>query len=126
MFETIRFQNQKLFLIDKHLSRLRTGLETIKINYNFSDELIISILNGIISKNEIQDGLIRLMVTRGELEGEPWNYAGPICIYASIRPISPMSNTPEKVVYFNESDYPIIRFNPAIKFFFKWLKFLFI
>ena len=115
LFETIRFQNKKLFLIDKHLARLKNGLETIKIKSDFSDEEIKSILNEIIDKNDINDGLIRLMITRGELEGEPWNYSGPVCIYVSIRPISPMSNSPVKVVYFNESDYPIIRFTPAIK-----------
>ena len=115
LFETIRFQNKKLFLIDKHLARLKNGLETIKIKSDFSDEEIKSILNEIIDKNNINDGLIRLMITRGELEGEPWNYSGPVCIYVSIRPISPMSNSPVKVIYFNESDYPIIRFTPAIK-----------
>ena len=31
LFETIRFQNKNLFLIDKHLSRLKSGLKTIKI-----------------------------------------------------------------------------------------------
>ena len=115
LFETIRFQNKKLFLINKHLARLKNGLETIKIKSDFSDEEIKSILNKIINKNNINNGLIRLMITRGELEGEPWNYSGPICIYASIRPISPMSSSPVKVVYFYESNYPIIRYTPAIK-----------
>lgn len=115
LFETIRFQNKNLFLIDKHLSRLKNGLETIKINSHYSNNELIEILNQIIHKNEIDNGLIRLMITRGKLEGEPWNYEGPVCLYASIRPISKMSNSPVKVVLFNEEDYPIIRFSPAIK-----------
>lgn len=115
LFETIRFQNKNLFLIDKHLSRLKNGLETIKINSHYSNNELIEILNQIIKKNEIENGLIRLMITRGELEGEPWNYEGPVCLYVSIRPISKMSNSPVKVVLFNEKDYPIIRFSPAIK-----------
>jgi len=115
LFETIRFQNKNLFLIDKHLSRLKSGLETIKIDSQYSKNELIKILNQIIQKNDFDNGLIRLMITRGELEGEPWNYKGPECLYASIRPISKMSNSPVKVVLFNEEDYPIIRFTPAIK-----------
>lgn len=115
LFETIRFQNKNLFLIDKHLSRLKRGLETIKIDSQYSKNKLIKILNQIIQKNDFDNGLIRLMITRGELEGEPWNYKGPVCLYASIRPISKMSNSPVKVVLFNEEDYPIIRFSPAIK-----------
>ena len=115
LFETIRFQNKNLFLIDKHLSRLKSGLKTIKIDSQYSKNELIKILNQIIQKNDFDNGLIRLMITRGELEGEPWNYKGPECLYASIRPISKMSNSPVKVVLFNEEDYPIIRFSPAIK-----------
>ena len=115
LFETIRFQNKTLFLIEKHLTRLKNGLDTIKIDVNISNEFLIDILNKLISKNDFQDGLIRLMITRGELEGEPWKYEGPACLYISIRPLSSISNSPVKVIYFNETDYPIIRFTPAIK-----------
>ncbi len=115
LFETIRFQNKKLFLLDKHLSRLKSGLKTIKINVEYSDSDLFTILNEIINKNNFDNGLIRLMITRGELEGEPWKYNGPTCLYISIRPIAEKSDIPVKVVYFNESDYPIIRFSPALK-----------
>tara|TARA_S200000501_G_scaffold378919_1_gene444988 strand:+ start:5618 stop:6472 length:855 start_codon:yes stop_codon:yes gene_type:complete len=115
LFETIRFQNKKLFLINKHFSRLKNGLKIIKIKSHIKDEQLEAILNKIIKKNEFSNGLIRLMITRGELEGKPWNYSGPICIYASIRPISPISDLPVKVIYFKEDNYPIIRYKPAIK-----------
>ena len=115
LFETIRFQNKKLFLLDKHLARLNSGLKTIKINIEYSNSDLYTILNEIINKNNFENGLIRLIITRGELEGEPWKYNGPTCLYISIRPIAEKSDIPVKVVYFNESDYPIIRFTPAIK-----------
>ena len=44
LFETIRFQNKKLFLIDKHLSRLKLGLKAIKIKVNYSDVELTKIL----------------------------------------------------------------------------------
>ena len=115
LFETIRFQNRKLFLIEKHLARLSLGLKTIKIKADYSDSKLLKILKELIQKNDIENGLIRLMITRGKLEGEPWKYNGPTCLYISIRLISHISDSPVKVVYFNESDYPIIRFTPAIK-----------
>ena len=115
LFETIRFQNRKLFLIDKHLSRLKLGLKAIKIKTIYSDSELIEILKELIIKNEMDNGLIRLMITRGILEGEPWKFNGPTCLYVTIRPITYVNSSPVKIVYFNESEYPIIRFNPALK-----------
>ena len=36
LFETIRFQNKKLFLVKKHLERLKKGLNTIKIKIDIT------------------------------------------------------------------------------------------
>ena len=50
LFETIRFQNKKLFKPDKHYERLSNGLSSIKINFNQSYEHILSLLKQIIKK----------------------------------------------------------------------------
>lgn len=115
LFETIRFQNGRLFRPDRHLARLYSGLELIKIKLSKSDDDLKNLMHEIILKNEMDLGLLRLMITRGELHGEPWKFSGNPCIYISIRTLSPEPETPVKVVFFNESDYPIIRFTPAIK-----------
>ena len=62
-----------------------------------------------IDKNDINSGLLRLMITRGEITGTPWNHEGKPGIYISIRPISSLPKSPTKVIYFDESNYPIIR-----------------
>ena len=82
---------------------------------NKSKEEISLILNKVIAKNTLQNGLLRLMVTRGVVKGPPWQHEGPQGIYISIRPLTPEPKNPVKVVFYAEKKYPIIRFDPAIK-----------
>ena len=115
LFETIRFQNRKLFRLDKHLDRLHASLHNIHIRLESTDAKIQELLDNIIRKNNLHSGLLRLMVTRGNVEGPPWQYAGPASIYISIRPLSSEPNLPVKVIFYSEIEYPIIRYTPAIK-----------
>ena len=54
------------------------------------------------------------MITRGDS-----NKTSPVfnmpCIYISIKPFYSIPDKPVKVVYLDETNYPIIRFTPAIK-----------
>ena len=115
LFETIRFDSRKLFYPEKHLERLSAGLDFIRIKLEKSSADIILLLEETIQRNSIQSGLLRLMVTRGEVEGPPWKYEGSRGIYITIRPLSPEPEYPVKIVFYPEEKYPIIRFNPAIK-----------
>ena len=115
LFETVRFENKKLFQPEKHLNRMHTSLKHIHLNLESSDSEIISLLTNIIKKNELEAGLLRLMVTRGNVEGPPWKYTGSASVYINIRPLSPEPILPVKVVYYPEKKYPIIRYTPAIK-----------
>ncbi len=115
LFETIRFYEKHIFKLESHVQRLNKGLEDIRIKMPFTHESITNILITTIEKNSLNEGLLRLMVTRGILEGVPWNFKGPPGIYVSIRPLSQKPKHPVKVVFYPESKYPIIRFNPAIK-----------
>ncbi len=115
LFETIRFQNGNLFSVKNHLQRLRNGLKSLDLKLDKSNTQLIQILRNLIHKNQINSGLLRLMITRGEISGTPWNYMGEPGIYISIRPITLIPEHSVKVVYLKETNYPIIRFNPAIK-----------
>ena len=81
----------------------------------YSKKEIEFLLNETIIKNALESGLLRLMVTRGDVEGPPWKYDGPASIYISIRPLSVAPDFPVKVVFYSELEYPIIRYTPAIK-----------
>ena len=115
LFETIRFDNRKLFYPEKHLKRLFSGLDIIRIKLKKSSAEIIILLEEIIQRNTIQSGLLRFMVTRGEIKGPPWKYEGSAGIYITIRTLSPEPEYPVKIVFYPEEKYPIIRYNPAIK-----------
>jgi branched-chain amino acid aminotransferase len=115
LFETIRFDNSKLFYPSKHLNRLFVGLDIIRINLKKTDLEIINLLEEIIQRNSLESGLLRLMVTRGEVNGPPWKYEGTAGIYITIRPLTIEPEHPVKVVYYPEENYPIIRYTPAIK-----------
>ncbi len=115
LFETMRFDNRKLFRPEKHLARMHASLDVIHIHLESSDSEILKLLTNIIQKNELESGLLRLMVTRGNVEGPPWQYTGSASVYINIRPVSPEPVLPVKVVYYPEKKYPIIRYTPAIK-----------
>ena len=115
LFETMRFDNRKLFRPEKHLARMHASLDVIHIHLESSDSEILMLLANIIQKNELESGLLRLMVTRGNVEGPPWQYTGSASVYINIRPVSPEPVLPVKVVYYPEKKYPIIRYTPAIK-----------
>ena len=115
LFETIRFDNSKLFYPSKHLNRLFVGLDIIRINLKKTDLEIINLLEEIIQRNSLESGLLRLMVTRGEVNGPPWKYEGTAGIYITIRPLTIEPKYPVKVVFYPERNYPIIRYTPAIK-----------
>ena len=115
LFETIRFQYGRLFQLEKHLKRLHSGLNIIQIELNKSNEELISYLEEMVIRNDIRSGLLRLMITRGKIEGTPWNFSGTPNVYITIRPLTEEPKKPVKVVFYPEEKYPIIRFNPAIK-----------
>ena len=89
LFETFRFQNNKLFHPEKHLKRLNSALEIMDQKYNKSNDEIIKLLKSMIKLNSINDGLLRLMITRGSIEGfsSIWEYDGPPNTYISISPL---------------------------------------
>ena len=74
---------------------------------------LVSDLNRIIEINGWKDGLIKIIVTRG-LAKASGNQLSPN-IYITIKQLYNIPKDPVKVVFYNESKYPVLRFNPAIK-----------
>lgn len=109
LFETMRFDSKRIFSIDKHIDRLLSGLNVIDLHLDKDKSDLVNLISLIIAKNNIDSGIIRLMVTRGISDIKVPS------IYISIKPFYSIPNTPVKVIYLNETNFPIIRFNPAIK-----------
>ena len=66
LFETMRFDNRKIFSPLKHITRLQKGLEIINLKINYNQNSLLDLLNTVIEKNNLDDGIIRLMITRGD------------------------------------------------------------
>ena len=115
LFETIRFEKRKIFRPEKHFERLSLGLSNIKITLNYNFSKILSLLNEIINKNDIDDGLIRLTVTMGDINNDPWNFDNKKNIYISIRTLPTQIKNPVKIKFYSENNFPIVRFLPQVK-----------
>ena len=108
LFETMRFDNRKIFSINNHLNRLLNGLQIISIKIDKTKSDLEKILNKVININSLDSGILRLMITNGDDIKSPR-------IFISIKPFYSIPKNPVKVIYFSEKKYPIIRFTPAIK-----------
>ncbi|MBL6621668.1 MAG: aminotransferase class IV family protein [Rickettsiales bacterium] len=64
IFETIKIQKSELKDYNLHYQRLSEGLDAIKINFDISALEKKALL--LVKKNKITDGLLRVMITRGE------------------------------------------------------------
>ena len=85
IFETIRFNDKKLLKINRHIDRLYQGLSIIKIDIQYiSREKLIADINNIVNINDIDSGLIKLVITKGTPDANN-NFIDSIkCFYISI------------------------------------------
>ena len=114
LFETMRFDDKNIFSCEKHLERLYRGLSIISLEIKQDKSSLIKILNKVIHINNLNSGIIKLMITRGNADKMLPNY-NTSALYISIKPFYDIPNEPVKVIYLDETAYPIIRFTPAIK-----------
>lgn len=72
IFETCRISNQKIYNFEAHFERLKSGLEAIKIDFDFaknqrfSRDSLENDIQELISKNNLPNGLVRIYVSRGQ------------------------------------------------------------
>ncbi|MDX1949600.1 MAG: aminotransferase class IV [Rickettsiales bacterium] len=64
VFETIPFYNKICYHFDYHMERLKEGINSIGIYYSFLE--LKSQVENLINLNQIQDGFVRIIITRGE------------------------------------------------------------
>jgi branched-chain amino acid aminotransferase len=88
VFEGIRFYNGRVFRLEGHLDRLWDSARAIALNMPLSREAMTAALIETVRQNELRDGYIRLIVTRGigtlGLNPENCKSASVIIIAASI------------------------------------------
>ena len=95
LFETLRFDNEKLFSANKHIKRILSGLKLIKLNHNFNPDSLLLLLQKIIKKNSLKNGMIRIMITRGDLS----KIKIMPNIYINIKSFYNIPNKPVKAIF---------------------------
>jgi branched-chain amino acid aminotransferase len=65
VFEGIRFYNGRVFRLDEHIDRLFDSARAIALNIGMEKSAVIEATLETIRQNNLQDGYIRLVVTRG-------------------------------------------------------------
>jgi branched-chain amino acid aminotransferase len=68
VYETVRAYQGRIFLLTRHLARLRQSCELIGLALPVKEEDWISIMSGILTRNYLTDAGIRLTISRGEGE----------------------------------------------------------
>jgi branched-chain amino acid aminotransferase len=66
LFETVIVRDGQIRQLQEHLARLKKGAGILGIKIPLSDEDIATVMQELLGKNNMQDGRIRLTLTRGE------------------------------------------------------------
>ena len=68
LFETIRFEENHVPFFDKHLDRLLSGINQLRYKLRYTRHEIEKIVFQAIKKNQLERGIVRVIVSRGSLE----------------------------------------------------------
>lgn len=120
VFEGIRVYNGKIFKCQQHMDRLYECAKKIRLDIHISPDEMVEIQRRCIEANEIVNGYIRLVVTRGEgtLGLNPFKCPTPgiICIADQIALYPPeMYEQGMRVVIAERPRIPIECLDPRIK-----------
>ena len=82
VFEGIRFYNGKVFRLEEHMERLYKSAAAINLILPLDNAALTEALLETIRRNDLRDGYVRLVVTRGkgDLGLSPWNCPKPTII----------------------------------------------
>jgi len=95
LFETMHAYNGRIFLLERHIDRLRYSAETIGLGDSLAGIDLRKACRDTLQANKLEDARLRLTVTGGESDSFPWEgKAGQPTVLVTARPYSGF--TPEK------------------------------
>lgn len=120
VFEGIRVYRSRIFKCEQHMERLWRSAEGIRLKIPISREEMVSVQRRCIEANEITEGYIRLVVTRGVgtlgLDPRKCPVPGVICIADQIRLYAPeLYEKGMRVVLAKRPRVPIDCLDPRVK-----------
>ncbi|WP_409252499.1 aminodeoxychorismate lyase [Bacillus sp. SCS-153A] len=120
LFETMRTYGGHSFLLDDHLKRLQSGLDTLNIELDMNTLDIPGMVSSLSEKNGLPDSYLRLNISAGEgeigLRTTPYEKPNIILFQKELPPLVPLRekeavllnlarNTPETVVRLKSHHY---------------------
>lgn len=120
IFEGIRVYRGKIFKCGQHMERLYGCAKRLYLNIPIGPAEMVEVMRRCIAANEVVDGYIRLVVTRGEgsLGLNPYHCPEPgiVCIAAQIRLFTPEQyEAGMRVVLAHRPKTPVACLDPRIK-----------
>jgi branched-chain amino acid aminotransferase len=120
IFEGIRVYKGRIFKCGQHMDRLWKSAEGIRLNIPVSRDRMVQIMRECIEANKIEDGYIRLLVTRGYgtlgLDPRKCPMPGVICIADEIHLYpAELYETGMKVIVAKRPKTPIPCLDPRVK-----------
>jgi branched-chain amino acid aminotransferase len=92
LFETMRAYNGKIFLLDRHIERLKNAAKIIGMGEKIAGLDLVKICQDTIKANDLQSARVRLTVTNGEGADLPWVEAGgKPTVLATAVPYTPLA-----------------------------------
>lgn len=96
LFETIRVNKGKVFLLEQHINRLVSSLPQILIDLPMTRNELMEVAQETLNRNKLKNAIIRIAVTRGvTLSNIQIDTDMPPTLIVNIRPFTP----PNKAVY---------------------------
>jgi branched-chain amino acid aminotransferase len=90
LFQTMRAYHGKIFLLDRHVQRLREAAEVIGVGEKVGGLDLEKACNDTLKANKLKDARVRLTVTNGDNLALPWVEAGgPPTVVVNARPFTP-------------------------------------
>ncbi len=94
LFQTMRAYNGKLFLLDRHVKRLRDAAKVIGLGKKVEGLDLVKACRDTLAANRLKEARVRLTVTNGESVVMPWiDPAGKPTVVVTAQPYTPF---PEK------------------------------
>jgi branched-chain amino acid aminotransferase len=92
VFRTMRAYNGKIFLLDKHIERLREAAYVIGMGEEVASLDLVRACRETLEANKLQDARVRLTVTNGDGAELPWVEAGGMpTVLVTAQPYTPFT-----------------------------------
>ena len=98
LFETIRFEENHVPFLDKHLDRLFSGISQLRYNLRYTRHEIEKIVFQAIKKNQLERGIVRVIVSRGSLEALDFRKPTQSNLYILLKDLPELPKLPVEIM----------------------------